>query len=170
MTDNAIDNTGHQPNRSQTLGATILHPLILALLLGAFIGSSLYTFWEGEGLSYLGDESVTCANCHVMREHYGAWQHASHHAVATCNDCHVPDNFFGKYLTKALNGYSHSKAFTLQNFHEPFAAHPRSKRIVQQNCIRCHEDMVSEMCDKPGTPHDETFSCVKCHPAAGHDI
>ena len=35
-----------------------------------------------EGLAYLGNESKTCANCHIMRDQYDGWQKASHHARA----------------------------------------------------------------------------------------
>ena len=37
---------------------------------------------------------------------------ASHHAVATCNDCHTPHNLVGKYVVKARNGFWHSFYFT----------------------------------------------------------
>jgi cytochrome c nitrite reductase small subunit len=38
-----------------------------------------------------------------MNEQYEGWMKSSHRAVATCNDCHMPSNFLGKYATKASN-------------------------------------------------------------------
>jgi cytochrome c nitrite reductase small subunit len=141
--------------------------ILLCCLLGVLIGAGGYTFREGEGLAYLGSESKTCANCHIMRDQYDGWQKASHHSSATCNDCHVPHGFIPKYLTKGENGFEHSKAFTLQNFHEPILIKPKSARIVQKNCIRCHGALVSDMlANDPGS--DESFTCARCHDGVGH--
>jgi cytochrome c nitrite reductase small subunit len=138
--------------------------LLLCGLLGALAGAGGFTFREGEGLAYLGNESKTCANCHVMRDHYDGWQKASHHAHATCNDCHVPHAVIPKYLTKGENGFEHSKAFTLQDFHEPIMIKPKSARIVQANCVRCHAGITSEMLGRAG---DEA-ACARCHARVGH--
>jgi cytochrome c nitrite reductase small subunit len=141
--------------------------IFLCCLLGVLLGAGGFTFREGEGLAYLGSESKTCVNCHIMRDQYDGWQKASHHAVATCNDCHVPHGFIAKYLTKGENGFEHSKAFTLQNFHEPIMIKPKSARIVQKNCIRCHGDLVNTMlADDRGS--DEPFKCARCHDRVGH--
>ena len=141
--------------------------LFLCGLAGVLFGIGGFTLREGEAFSYLSDESKVCANCHIMRDHYDGWQKASHHAVATCNDCHVPEGFIPKYLTKAENGYHHSKAFTLQDFHEPISAHVKSRRIVQNNCIRCHAELVDQMLAKPRAA-DEPFRCARCHDRVGH--
>ena len=98
--------------------------LTICIGLGIVFGLGGYTFHYAEGLSYLGNDPRTCVNCHIMRDQYDGWQHASHHAVATCNDCHTPHDFIGKYATKAENGFWHSKGFTLQDFHEPIRIRP----------------------------------------------
>ncbi|HNX35873.1 MAG TPA: cytochrome c nitrite reductase small subunit [Kiritimatiellia bacterium] len=139
----------------------------LCCLVGALLGAGGYTFREGEGLAYLGSESKACANCHIMRDQYDGWQKSSHHAAATCNDCHVPQGLVPKYLTKGENGFEHSKAFTLQNFHEPILIKPKSARIVQKNCMRCHGVVVSEMLTKE-QGSVEPFKCARCHDRVGH--
>jgi cytochrome c nitrite reductase small subunit len=117
--------------------------LLLCVLLGAVIGLGSYTFLYAEGFSYFSNDPKACMNCHIMREQYDSWQKASHHAVATCNDCHTPHNFVANYWTKAENGFWHSKGFTLQDFHEPIRIRPKNRRVLQANCIDCHRELVS---------------------------
>jgi cytochrome c nitrite reductase small subunit len=102
-----------------------------------------------------------------MREHHESWQKASHHAAATCNDCHVPHDFLGKWLSKAENGFWHSKGFTLQDFHEPIRIKPGNAAILQANCIGCHQDVVHEI-STLGSAGAVDNSCVRCHQTVGH--
>jgi cytochrome c nitrite reductase small subunit len=101
-----------------------------------------------------------------MQGHYDTWQNSGHRHVAVCNDCHLPHNTIGKYLTKADNGFFHSLAFTLENFHEPIQIKPRNARITQKACLHCHSDFVHEI----AIASDESFSCVHCHADAGHAL
>jgi cytochrome c nitrite reductase small subunit len=142
-----------------------LWPMLAAAAVGILAGLGLMTFTYAEGLSYLSSDPKTCVNCHIMRAEYDGWQKASHHTVATCVDCHLPADFVGKYLAKALNGWNHSKAFTLQNFPEPIVITPLNARILQNNCLRCHEDMVHNLAMARG---NEAPQCVQCHGAVGH--
>ena len=141
--------------------------LLLAVLSGVLFGIGGYTFRYAEGLSYFSKDPRACVNCHIMRPQYDSWQKASHHAVATCVDCHLPHDFIGKYVAKADNGYRHSKAFTLQNFHEPIQITDRNSAILQANCIACHASLVDQM--GPGaTTAADAVRCVHCHRDAGH--
>jgi cytochrome c nitrite reductase small subunit len=140
---------------------------LLAILIGLTLGLGGYTFWYGEGLSYISDDPRTCANCHIMRDHLDSWQKSSHHAVATCNGCHVPHDFFGKWLSKASNGFWHSKGFTLQDFHEPIRITPGNARILQQNCIDCHGEVVHDIATLGSAGHVDN-NCVRCHASVGH--
>ncbi|MCC6678790.1 MAG: cytochrome c nitrite reductase small subunit [Phycisphaerales bacterium] len=139
----------------------------LSGLIGVLVGLSGYTFNYAEGTSYLSNDPRACVNCHIMREQYDGWQKSAHHAVATCNDCHVPHDFVGKYMAKVDHGYRHSKAFTLQDFHEPIRITPRDLTIVENNCVRCHEGVVGDIVGHAATV-GETVSCVKCHASVGH--
>jgi cytochrome c nitrite reductase small subunit len=118
-------------------------------------------------MSYLSNDPKACVNCHIMREHYDGWQKASHRAHATCNDCHVPLSGVAKYLRKAGNGFWHSKGFTLQDFHEPIRIRPKNTVILEQNCVRCHREMVSEITAHSPTGSD-ALKCVHCHASVGH--
>ncbi len=141
--------------------------IILAVLLGLLIGTGAYTFKYAEGLSYFSTDPKACVNCHIMTPQYDSWQKSSHHTVATCVDCHLPHTFFFKYMAKAENGYHHSKGFTLQDFHEPIMIKEKNSRILQRNCVQCHEDMVYELFRRDVTDPD-AVSCIHCHASAGH--
>jgi cytochrome c nitrite reductase small subunit len=141
--------------------------VIVAVLLGAGFGLGTYTFTYAKGWSYVTDDPLACANCHVMHEQYNGWVKSSHRAVAVCNDCHVPHSFVAKYATKARNGFWHSYYFTRGNFPEPIRALPPSRKIAEANCRRCHEPIVQAM----GTPAhvgSRDISCIRCHGSVGH--
>jgi cytochrome c nitrite reductase small subunit len=145
-----------------------LTALALAGAIGAFLGAGAFTFQYAEGTSYLSNDPAACVNCHVMRDQYDGWSKSTHHAAATCNDCHVPQDFLGKYLAKMDHGWRHSKAFTLQNFHEPIRITPADLEIVQANCRRCHEELVDQI-DNVGHAAGST-DCVHCHSRVGHGV
>ena len=102
-----------------------------------------------------------------MTPQYDSWQKSSHHTAATCVDCHLPHTSFAKYMVKAENGYHHSKGFTLQDFHEPIMIKEKNSRMLQHNCVACHEDMVHELFRRDITNPD-AVSCIHCHASAGH--
>ena len=141
--------------------------IILAILLGMLAGIGGFTFLYAEGLSYMSDDPKVCVNCHIMQPQYDSWQKASHHTVATCVDCHLPHSFFRKYLSKAENGYHHSRAFTFQDFHEPIMITAKSRRILQENCLNCHGGLVHEQIARAADGSGEV-RCVHCHSSVGH--
>jgi cytochrome c nitrite reductase small subunit len=145
------------------------HPAIwglsLAGIIGILSGLSLFTFSYARGTSYLLDDPQACANCHVMRDQFNAWERSSHANVATCNDCHTPHEFLGKWIIKALNGFNHSVAFTLNNFPDPIRIHTLNADVAQENCVRCHQSLVGEVLD---THSGEALECVECHGSVGH--
>lgn len=145
--------------------ATTLAGVLLAGLVGVLVGASGVTFRYAEGLSYLSNDPRACVNCHIMREQYDAWRKASHHAHATCNDCHVPAGFVGRYATKVEHGWRHSKGFTLQDFHEPIRITESSRRIVGENCVRCHSAFVGDILAHHGAAGAD---CIHCHAEVGH--
>jgi cytochrome c nitrite reductase small subunit len=140
--------------------------LILIGMVGAIFGLGTFTFIYAKGASYLSDEASACANCHVMREVYDAWNKGSHKAVATCNDCHTSHaNIIAKYASKAINGLNHSLAFTLGNFPEPIRITQMNRDVTQQNCLYCHSNIVSMMGQ---LGNKEPTDCLRCHANVGH--
>ena len=165
------DRTPEVPRGHRGWGALLgqfgVAPVLLVVLVGALGGVGAFTFGYAKGASYLRNDPTACVNCHVMRGHYDSWQHASHAHVAVCNDCHLPHDFVGKWVAKADNGFFHSLAFTLENFHEPIRIKPRNRRITQGTCLYCHGDFVHQQ-TLPDDPEGEAPWCARCHSDVGH--
>jgi len=140
--------------------------LLLAILLGAVVGLGGSTFIYGKGLSYFSNDPQSCKNCHIMNDQYDGWLKSSHHAVATCNDCHTPHtNVVDKYLVKAVNGFNHSLKFTLGNFAEPIQITDLNATVAHNNCVECHTTAVSQISH---LDVEEPLACIRCHGNVGH--
>ena len=142
---------------------------LVAVLVGSAMGHGAFTFVYARGSSYLGNDPATCANCHVMQEHYDAWRKSSHHHVATCNDCHAPPGGPAKYWVKARNGFHHSVAFTSGDFHEPIQITARNREVTQEQCRRCHADLIDAI-EPHGAGSDDRIDCIRCHDSVGHRV
>lgn len=149
----------------RSLGLTL--PLALAVSIGIAAGIGAYTFRYAEGLSYFKKDPRACVNCHIMRPQYDSWQASSHHQVAVCIDCHLPQDFFAKYMVKAENGWRHGEKFTRQDFVEPIVAQAAARKILQANCVRCHDGLVHEILGAPDVKGAE-LPCTHCHWGVGH--
>ena len=154
--------------RRRPITRTMVVSTIFAVMLGMLSGVGLFTFGYGKGYSYLMSNPTTCTNCHIMQANYDSWEHSSHHHVAVCNDCHLPHDVVGHLLTEADNGFNHSLAFTLENFHEPIQIKPRNRRVTQNACLDCHATTVHQM--MPTMPGGEVPLCVHCHKDVGHAL
>lgn len=130
------------------------------------IGAGIFTFIYAKGYSYLSNDPKACVNCHIMSDAYDSWVKSSHHQAASCNDCHVPHGFPAKYIGKALNGWNHSKAFTLQNFPEPIRIRPHNLKTLQNNCVDCHQTLVMDIAGHSGKGAESR--CTECHRSVGH--
>lgn len=137
-----------------------------AAAFGVLGGLGAFTFGYGDGAAYLTNDPQACANCHIMQPQYDSWLKSSHENVATCNDCHLPHDPLGKWITKADNGFFHSFAFTTGWFHEPIQIKPRNRRVTQSACLDCHRDFVNHML--PVEEGGDMLMCVHCHSDVGH--
>jgi cytochrome c nitrite reductase small subunit len=137
--------------------------LLVCACLGALAGLGLFTFSYAEGTSYLSDDPAACANCHVMQDHFDAWQRGSHHTAAVCNDCHAPPELVPKYAVKAINGWNHSVAFTTGRFADPFQITPMNVEVAERSCRGCHAELA-HVVDLGAEPQ----GCLRCHEGVGH--
>ena len=164
--------------------------LAASVLIGMTAGLGIFTFGYARGYSYLTNDPGACANCHVMSEHFAAWMKGSHHAVASCNDCHTPHNVAGKYAVKALNGFWHSFYFTTGGYPDPLRITERNRKVTEQACRYCHTEITDAIDHRPfatgeasrpasgpvvevssqrsPTPSAEPISCIRCHQYVGH--
>ena len=130
------------------------------------IGLAAITMTQGKALSYFSTRPEACANCHIMQSQYDGWQHSSHHAVATCSDCHIPAGFLSKYLAKASNGWHHSRAFTTGDFHEPIMIKATNLAVTEGRCRSCHAAVVDAIDHAPRG--GQALACTRCHADVGH--
>jgi len=146
---------------------------IVVILLGIFFGLGVFVLYISNAASYLSDEPKTCINCHVMYPQYASWEHSSHFRATNCNDCHVPhNNFVNKYYFKAKDGLRHSTMFTLRLEPQVIQIKEAGINVVQDNCKRCHSDMVSmvSLTEVTGKNYREGkgHRCWDCHREVPH--
>ncbi len=147
--------------------------LTVIVLCGIFTGILLLVVHISNAISYLSEEPETCINCHVMYPYYASWDKGSHGRDAVCTDCHVPqESFFGKYYVKATDGMKHATYFTFRWEPQVIRIKDRGTRVVQENCIRCHIDLVDmvqlvEVTAKTAAA-DEGKLCWDCHVETPH--
>ena len=157
--------------RFKLLSVPTLQGIVLGVALGAAVGIGGFTFIYAKGYSYLTNDPGACANCHVMNEQYAGWLKSSHRSVAACNDCHTPPGALGKYYTKASNGFWHSYYFTTNTFHEPIRITERNRRVTEQACRKCHEEITGAIDAHMGggeAGDEGALSCIRCHRNVGH--
>jgi cytochrome c nitrite reductase small subunit len=126
------------------------------------IGVGMYV---SDFTAYLGNNPVTCNNCHVMDAVYEGWYHGSHQNWAKCADCHTPHPFIPKYITKAISGYNHVSAFVLGDIPVAIRAKETSKEVIQENCIHCHTDTIENTFE--GMMDSDRY-CFDCHRHVAH--
>lgn len=148
----------------------------LFVIAGIIAGLGGYTAYMSRAHSYLSDDPEACINCHIMTPYYQTWQHSAHREWANCNDCHVPhDNVINKYAFKAMDGLYHAAVFTLNA--EPQVIRPRdaSKKVIMDNCIRCHTQLNTEfvntgMINYTQVKEGEGKACWDCHREVPHTV
>jgi cytochrome c nitrite reductase small subunit len=147
-------------------------PVILAA--GILLGLVFMVLHIANATSYLSDNPRACINCHVMTTEYASWQKSSHARVATCNDCHVPqDNFFRTYAFKASDGLRHATMFTFRLEPQVIRIKEAGINVVQENCLRCHQQLIqrSSLTNEvtlDSRTHGEGKFCWDCHREVPH--
>lgn len=133
--------------------AVIAGGILLIALAGSFFGVRMT------------ESSEFCANCHVMKPMYESAFHSAHRKV-TCNDCHTPhENYASKVIYKGLAGTWDAYVYFTGQTPEVIAAKPKSKKIIQSNCLRCHKAVVAALSSPAGGKH-----CFACHRHTQHGI
>lgn len=102
-----------------------------------------------------------CASCHVMEAQYEAWFHQGAHRRKACVECHLPhDNLATHYVWKSIDGMKDVVVFYSGRVPEDIRISEHGRRVVQANCIRCHENAVERI--------DQGRTCFDCHRRLQH--
>ncbi len=143
----------------------IAFTIAMIAMIGLILGLGSFTFFYGQGISYLKDDPKACVNCHVMSDQYDSWLKSSHASVS-CNSCHSPENIYLKYFNKFENGLVHSWKFTSGNYKDPIRIRQHNFDIVMKSCLRCHGALMNSATHEK--PLLEGRSCLHCHRDIGH--
>jgi len=139
-------------------------PLYVAI--AAFVIAMGIFVFVTDAPAYAGKDASTCANCHVMDAAYENWFHAPHQRVTECVDCHLPhDNFISYWIEKGRTGAHDVYVFSTGQVPTIIRAKPETKAIIQENCIRCHQDTVESML---ASAMDFDRQCWDCHRDVAH--
>ncbi|MGB9892545.1 MULTISPECIES: cytochrome c nitrite reductase small subunit [Thermodesulfovibrio] len=103
-----------------------------------------------------------CAKCHVMQDEYVTLMKGGIHNSLRCVDCHLPnDSKANFYLWKGIDGTKDVVHFYSGSVPERIIISAHGKKIVQENCVRCHEGIVSKI-------NVSDRKCWDCHKRISH--
>ena len=160
--------------------------LILGLVLGAIAFASLGSF-----MVYANSEQFCANSCHEMdalkKEHAGTIHDINRSGVrATCNDCHVPQDYIPNYLAKLglfsdLWGHyiTHSidtkEKFEAKRYELAKRVWVYMKANDSRECRHCHTTAKMDpekQTEKALKRHEkgrlEGLTCIDCHFAIAH--
>ncbi|HHX49839.1 MAG TPA: cytochrome c nitrite reductase small subunit [Clostridia bacterium] len=141
-------------SRGALAGPTIIGFLV-ALLLVAIIGT--------QGVHSATKDPSFCVSCHVMEPVYGTWSHSSHREIVDCNGCHTDQtNYLTKTYSKVTAGMQHLYHNNFGEIPQPIRIAKSNTQMVQENCLRCHQDIVRNLRMDPGR------RCFDCHRYTPH--
>lgn len=137
---------------------------IVSVFIAAAAGGSvlLYITFMPGGLYEYSESAEFCAKCHLHETHYKDFNHSAAHRGQKCVDCHLPNNNKIEHLVwKAIDGNKDLFLFFTGNFSDNPRLSNHGKIVVQNNCVRCHSEVVFKM-------DTERRNCVDCHRTLKH--
>lgn len=103
-----------------------------------------------------------CNTCHVMNGQFESWFMTGLHRNVKCVDCHLPNTSGIRYFVwKGIDGMKDLAMFHSGVYSERIGISSHGKKIVKENCLRCHEGMVSVM-------NTDDRDCWSCHRRVNH--
>ncbi|UCG78593.1 MAG: cytochrome c nitrite reductase small subunit [Nitrospirota bacterium] len=146
-----------EPAKSRTLFRFLLIGIIPVLLI------SIFVLLGPPALLAKSEQPSFCVSCHVMESEFEAWSHAGAHRRKLCVDCHLPnENKSAHYLWKAIDGMKDVLLFYSGSVPERITITEHGKKVVQSNCVRCHESTVMAI--------DTDRQCWNCHRRIQHRL
>jgi len=126
------------------------------LLAGAGLVIMLLTRLPVLGL----EEASFCGRCHVMQEQVDTYQHSPHRQTTNCGACHDPHGLLTGSVYASYTGTRDVYRVVTNTTPEEIRITDMSKRVVQNNCLRCHGDIMQEIGD---TSQNGGNHCFHCH-------
>ncbi len=107
------------------------------------------------------DSPAFCGSCHVMSAQVESHLRSSHRDVA-CGHCHLPRGIVRYPAAKAYAGAKDVVVFLSGATPETLRLASGGRDIVQDNCLRCHGDLVQDTSAGGGN------YCWDCHRSVPH--
>ena len=105
-------------------------------------------------------EAKFCGKCHAMDYQVSTYSHSSHALEANCGDCHAPHGLVTGSLYAAYTGSRDIFRVVTNTTPDEIRATDLSKEIIQDNCLRCHGDIMGDIGD---TRENGGVHCFHCH-------
>ena len=129
---------------------------------GAALAIAVFIMWGPPDMLRKTSEPEYCNTCHVMNEQFEAWFMTGLHRNIKCVDCHLPNTGPVRYfIWKGLDGMKDLAMFHSGIYSEDIGISSHGKKIVQENCLRCHEGMVTVI-------NTDGRDCWSCHRRVMH--
>lgn len=127
-----------------------------------FASAACYAVFMPGGLYEYSESVEFCAKCHLHEGHLKDFNHAAAHRTKKCVDCHLPNNNKIEHLFwKSVDGNKDLFLFFTGNFSDTPGLSAHGKKVVRENCARCHSETVFKL-DMAGR------DCVDCHRTVRH--
>ena len=142
----------------------LLEKHTLKCLAGGFIVGVL-AVGVGMGFLHASGTKTFCGQCHSMK-HEAATFAVSSHRELDCVECHLPHDNTAHYLfEKGRTGMVDMYHEIMRDYPERIKLDASARKMVSENCLRCHESTMSYVDSSPG---DAQGDCLKCHSRIAH--
>ena len=136
----------------------------LKLLAGGFILGVGFLGFTNLFLHFSGTKTF-CGICHSMQHEAKTFAMSSHREL-DCVECHLPHDNYPHYLIeKGRTGMVDMYHEMMRDYPERIKLDKDSRKMVSENCLRCHESTMSYVSTAPGGTQDD---CLKCHSRIAH--
>jgi cytochrome c-type protein NapC len=154
-----------------------------------FVAGIAFAGMFNVGLAYT-NKMEFCVSCHTMQTNYEEYKESLHYknqsgVQATCADCHVPEPFVPKMVTKivAAKDVWHQIIGTIDT-PEKFEAHrwdmasrvwAKMRASDSRECRKCHEFKNMDLSEqgrsaraRHGRAEEKGQTCIDCHSGVVH--
>lgn len=110
------------------------------------------------------NEPLFCIKCHIVKPEYFDQIKGGLHNNLKCIECHLPYDYkIHFYARKVIDGIKDLIVFYTGLTPEKIYASSKTKEIIQKNCIRCHQQMISQI-------NISERKCWSCHRRITHHL